>query len=138
MNIGKLVCLCVVLMCSMSFAKEDEEVVKEQTFYHQLGKPLVVNLARIAGGDNPGLIQVGVQIMVKGENDVEIVKRHSLYLRNDLILLLSSKTKEQLGRSEARELLRRQALDIIRKRIAKQEGKSANVVKVLFTQMIIE
>ena len=135
----RLAWLCAILIsCSLVTAWGEDKEEKPQAFYHQLGKVLVVNLAPISSHVDGGLIQVAVQVMVRGERDLAIITRHTPYLRNDLILLLSSKTKEQLHRAEGRELLRRQALDIIRKRVAKQEGEAITVEKVLFTQVIIE
>ena len=106
-------------------------------YYHAIGKNFTINLRPSNAASASGFLQTRVEVMVRSQHDLETVQRHTPFLRNDLIMLFSSKTREQLLKTGGQKALRRQALSVIRKRI-KKEDKKTQIVKVLFTQVIIE
>ncbi len=127
---GTMVLLCAFL--GMAIAEEKKAVA----FYQEIGPNFLINL-RPSNGLPGGFLQARVEVMVRSQAELDAVKLHVPYLRNDLVMLFSSKTKEQLLRADGQHSLRRQALTILRKRMQKEEP-SVNIEKVLFTQVLIE
>ena len=106
-------------------------------FYHKVGDKFTVNLRPSNLTQIGGFLQAKVEVMVRSEEDLQTVQLHTPYIRNDLIMLFTSKTRDQLLKAGGQKALRRQALSVIRKRVKKEENKT-QIVKILFTQVIVE
>ena len=133
-DIAKVVVVFLILLSQTIAVAEDK---KPSALYHALGSKVVTNLRPSPGANFGGYLQARVEVMVRSEEDLATIQLHAPYLRNDLIMLFSSKTRDQLLRAGGQQNMRRQALTILRKRIRK-ENKKTKIVKVLFTQVIIE
>ncbi|MGI9285541.1 MAG: flagellar basal body-associated FliL family protein [Pseudomonadales bacterium] len=90
-------------------------------------------------GSNPKLQYIKVEISVRVEtlDDVALVERHLPYLRNNLVLLLSQQSDEDVGSAEGRQQLRVAALEEVQKVMQDEEGNKV-VSDVLFNNFIVQ
>jgi len=133
-----LLCLSLLLFCTPVWSADEETPAEEQklvTQYVDLSPPLIANVQ--TSGKRNRFLQVKVAIQVAGEDAAEEIRYHSAPLRNDLILLLSNRTAEELISPEAREKLRAQALERVRKTLEPID-KELKVVDLLFTGYVVQ
>lgn len=102
--------------------------------YFAFGKPFVVNFQ---GEGKPRFAQIEISIMARDSEALSAIETHMPLLRNDLLLLFSGQTHEQLSSMDGKEELRAKALNIINDNLKEQSVK-ASIETVLFTKFIIQ
>jgi len=135
--------LLTALLFSISFipvhADGDEDKGGEEkapeTMYVDMSPAFIVNLGNKTAPSN--YLKAEVQLAVSGEEKADRIKYHSAPIRDDLVMLLSSKTKKDLLTPETREALSRQAMEKINEHLGLLE-KDLKVDEVLFTTFIVE
>jgi flagellar FliL protein len=116
-------------------ASADEEAQPAgPPLYFELDPPFVVNLA---GQNRSRFLQASVQLMSRDEKVVEALEEHQPLLRNNLVMLLSSATVEEVATREGKEALRQAALEEARK-VLESEGEPAGVEQVYFTAFVVQ
>ncbi len=134
-----IVVLFLSIFSFSAYASEDEdaEAVPKapETMYVDLDPAIIVNLAR--KGSKLTYLKTEVQLAVKGEDKADQIRYHSAPIRHELVMLLSSKSKDELKSPEAREALRAQALEKINERL-KLLDKDLKTEEVLFTTFIMQ
>lgn len=94
-----------------------------------------VNLQPDGGGDH--YLQVGIDLKVTEQSVVDLVKLHMPEIRNGVLLLLSSKSAEQIGSLEGKQKLSAELQEQVNKPLnAKATGKG--VIGVYFTSFVIQ
>lgn len=94
-------------------------------------------------------LQAAMTLLYRDPLLEELLKLHMPAIRNGLVMLLSSKNFEELQTAEGKEILREEALEIIRSQLEKEQdaisakGDSENVPKgnveqVLFTNFVMQ
>lgn len=94
-------------------------------------------------------LQAAITLMYRDPLLEELLKLHMPAIRNGLVMLLSAKNFDELQTNEGKEILREEALEIIRSQLQKEQaaltasGKadkvsSANVEQVLFTTFVMQ
>ncbi|HEY0891802.1 MAG TPA: flagellar basal body-associated FliL family protein [Cellvibrio sp.] len=94
-------------------------------------------------------LQAAITLLYRDPLLEELLKLHMPAIRNGLVMLLSAKNFEELQTNEGKEVLREEALEIIRSQLQKEQealvtsGKSeevssANVEQVLFTNFVMQ
>lgn len=94
-------------------------------------------------------LQAAITLLYRDPLLEELLKLHMPAIRNGLVMLLSAKNFEELQTNEGKEILREEALEIIRNQLQKEQealvtsGKSeevspANVEQVLFTNFVMQ
>lgn len=94
-------------------------------------------------------LQAAITLLYRDPLLAELLKLHAPAIRNGLVMLLSSKSFEELQTQEGKEILREEALEIIRGQLQKEQdalvaaGKgekisSATVEQVLFTNFVMQ
>lgn len=94
-------------------------------------------------------LQAAITLLYRDPSLEELLKLHMPAIRNGLVMLLSAKHFEELQTNEGKEILREEALEIIRSQLQKEQealvasGKSdevspANVEQVLFTNFVMQ
>jgi flagellar protein FliL len=111
----------------------DSQVVKP-TIYKEIQPALVVNFQ---GSGRIRYVQVGVVISSTEQRTIDAVERHMPVIRNNLIMLLSDKTYEELNSREGKEQARREVLDSVRQVLHERAGES-NVESVYFTSFVMQ
>ncbi|GLS89459.1 flagellar basal body-associated protein FliL [Psychromonas marina] len=128
------------------FASDDSEVATEvvveikqpeQTLsanYVAMPRPFVFNVME---GKRDRLVQIKVQLMVRGNENATLAKKHIPLLEGTLVSVFSAATAAQLRSPEGKEALRKSALVAINEETKKREGKEI-VHTVLFTGFVLQ
>ncbi len=142
MQKSRLFLLLITLFLSMSFIPahagddEDEEEEKApEVMYVDMSPAFIVNLGNNVAASN--YLKAEVQLVVDGEDEADKIRYHVAPIRHELVMLLSSKTKEELKSPEAREALQTQALENMNKHLDLME-KNLKIEEVLFTTFIVQ
>lgn len=94
-----------------------------------------VNLQAEGGGEH--YLQVGVDLKVADSTVVDLVKLHMPEIRNGVLLLLSSKSAEEIANLEGKQKLSAEIQEQVNKPLnAKATGKG--VTGVFFTSFVIQ
>lgn len=102
--------------------------------YVAMPRPFVFN---VMGGGKDRLVQIKVQLMVRGEDSEMLVKKHIPLVEGTLLKTFSSTTGDEMATLEGKELLREQALQDVRQAMIEVEGQSV-IDKVLFTGFVMQ
>lgn len=133
-----LLTLFVTLMPVMTLASEHGggggEGGAAYPGYMKLDPPVIVNLAQPGRGR---LLKLSLQFYIESQTDADLVTLHMPRLRDRLINLLGGRSGEQLMTAEAREKLREELLDALRKTMKAETGKSA-ISELYFTDFIVQ
>lgn len=128
-----ILCRCAVFLLlaanhSLSMAADN------QAQYIDLKPAFVTNY-----GSNSKLRYLKVEISVRVEtlDDVALVEQHVPYLRNNLVLLFSQQTDEDVNSAQGRQQLRSAALQEVQKIMQDEEGNNV-VSDVLFNNFIAQ
>lgn len=83
-------------------------------------------------------LKANIALQVNSEGE-QVVRHHLPYLKNSLVLLLSSQAEENLTSTMGREVLRQQALDEVKRAMAQLEkGGDMLVSELYFTDFIVQ
>lgn len=108
----------------------------------QVGNALYVGMPRpfvfiVPGDARERTVQIKVQLMVRGEDNEELAKRHIPLIEGTLHQVFSSSTAEELKTVEGKEKLRELALREVQSALEKVAGRGL-VEQVLFTSMVMQ
>ncbi|MCH9670182.1 MAG: flagellar basal body-associated FliL family protein [Gammaproteobacteria bacterium] len=112
----------------------DKDAPRQEAIYVSVEPPFTVNFS---GDGNARYLQVGMDIMTRDPDVREQLERHMPVIRNDLVLLLSSKTAEDLGTLEGKEELQQETLSAVR-RVIEDETDLTGVEAVYFTSFVMQ
>lgn len=112
----------------------DKEETKGPPQYIAIDPSLI---ASVADGHVMRFLQVDVQLMTRDPEAAAAIQTHEPVIRNNLLMLLSSQTLENLKTLEGKEALRASALAEIRKILA-AEGGGAKIEDLYFTGFVIQ
>lgn len=96
--------------------------------------PLVVNFDR---NGRMGFLQAEIEVMARDERVEEALTRHAPVIRNNLLLLLSSKTYADVANREGKEQLRAEALAEINRVLLEQES-GGQALDLYFTGFVMQ
>lgn len=114
-------------------ASEHEEVV-EPDVYYALPTPLIVDFP---AGSSAKIIKISLTILIKGEANMAVLKKHEPMIRNNLLMAISAIGAEKAKTKEGKEELRALMLTEIGKVLEKMAGK--NTAKdVYFTEFVMQ
>ncbi|MFK8067933.1 MAG: flagellar basal body-associated FliL family protein [Gammaproteobacteria bacterium] len=120
---------------SSVYAEDEEEAVEEpETMYVDFAPAFVVNLSNTKPAS---YLKAEVQLVALGEDVADKLRFHKAPIRHELVMLLSSKTKQELQSADARTELQAQAMENMNKHLSELENK-LKVEEVLFTTFIIQ
>ncbi len=141
MRLGKtcgLVASMILLLCTLPAWGQDEEsdgaIVGPSAIYIPLKPAFVVNYG---GQGRLKYIKAEISVRVVDADAANTIRHHMPYIRNNLVLLLSSQTEESIETTEGKELLRQAAVEEIRKILA-EEGEVDGVVDLYFDNFIVQ
>lgn len=117
---------------------EDESVassaVKQRAIYEVLTPAFVVNFK---SQGKPRYLQVSVALMARNKADLDALKIHMPTLRNQLVMLLSSQSFEELNTPLGVELLKQKATIAVQELALIEVGKPV-IEQVLFTNVVMQ
>ena len=102
--------------------------------YVAMPRPFVFN---VADGKRDRLVQIKVQLMVRGAEHEAIAKKHIPLLEGTLVRIFSAATAAQLRSPDGKDQLRSYAQIALNDSIKKLEGK-AIIDTVLFTGFVLQ
>ena len=108
---------------------------KLPAIYVEFQPPFVVNF------DAKGVmrfLQVSIQVMTRDHETSEMVKLHDPKIRSNMLLLLGSQTMDSISTVEAKEELRKKALETIVKIIDDEGGDGKKVEDLYFTSFVMQ
>jgi len=142
MQKSKFYLFLITLILSMSFipahAGDDEDEEEEKApdvMYVDMSPAFIVNLGNNVAASS--YLKAEVQLVINGEDEADRIRYHVAPIRHELVMLLSSKTKDELKSSEAREALQAQALTKMNDHLDQLE-KKLKIEEVLFTTFIVQ
>jgi len=108
----------------------------------EVGNALYVGMPRpfvfiVPGDARERTVQIKVQLMVRGEENEELAKRHIPLIEGTLHQVFSSSTAEELKTVAGKEKLRELALREVQAALEKVAGRGL-VEQVLFTSMVMQ
>ncbi|MCC5863188.1 MAG: flagellar basal body-associated FliL family protein [Gammaproteobacteria bacterium] len=111
-------------------------VDRRPELYHTLDSNLVVNL-RGDGRSRARYLQVGIEVMTRDPQAMAALQTHNAVVRNNLIMLLSDQTQEDLSTREGREALQTAALEEIRAVLSERFG-DPGIESLYFTSFVMQ
>jgi flagellar FliL protein len=115
--------------------KEEAKKPHTAALYYKFEPAFVVNFG---GEGNSRYLQVTVEVMSRSAEVVEVVKSNEPAIRNDLVMLFSSQQYDALMSPKGKDTLRQDALESIRKVVAKEGTEPEEVEGVYFTSFVIQ
>lgn len=114
-------------------AKPKEEAV-QPSLYVGMPRPFVFN---VSGGQRDRLVQIKIQLMVRGAADETLAKQNIPLIEGTLLRVFSAATGEQLMTFEGKEKLRKDSLEECR-RVLNDLVSSPVIEQVLFTGFVMQ
>ncbi|MCG9656080.1 flagellar basal body-associated protein FliL [Vibrio mediterranei] len=102
--------------------------------YVNIAQPFIFN---VAGKQRDRMVQIKVQLMVRGLDNEEVARYHSPLIESTLLSTFASATVEQLRSTNGRVELRDQATADVQASLSQVVGKPV-VERVLFTDFVIQ
>ncbi len=117
-------------------AKEEssEEELATETIYHKFKPAFVVNF------EDKGklrFLQIDLSVSTRNPSIIEELTKHEPVIRNNLVLLYSSKTAAELNSQEGKETLRQQTREEIQTILKENIGK-VGIDEVFFTGFVVQ
>jgi len=106
-----------------------------EAHYFSLEPPFIVNFT---GKSRARFLQVSIEGLTRDANIKEELTKHFPQIRNNLILLMSAKTHEELSTAQGKETLRKEALKEVQKVLEAETGKEEGVEDIYFTSFVIQ
>ena len=114
--------------------EEEATPVSMQAIYVILAQPFVFN---VTGDSEQRLVQVNVQLMVRGLENEILAKENLPLVEHSLLTTFGGATVEQLRTGQGKIEVRKQALDAVQAALEKVTGKAV-VERVLFTGFVMQ
>ncbi len=102
--------------------------------YVAMPRPFVFN---VPGASRDRIVQIKVQLLVRGEVNEETAKKHIPLIESTLLSVLSTTTADELGTSEGKETVRVAALEKVQSALNDVEGSKV-IERVLFTGFVMQ
>lgn len=134
--------LCSSLLCATAFASEggegggEGEAAKPAGIgYYTLDPEFISNY--LTQGPMLGYVRIKIDLMVDNAADIELLKKHSPLLRDAIMTILSSQTREQVRSLEGREAMRQACKQQVETLLTKEEGRKV-IRDLLFTNYLYQ
>jgi len=111
-----------------------DKKVNETAYYVAMPRPFVFN---IIGLKRERLVQIKVQLMVRGSDNKDLAKANLPLIESTLLQVFSATTEQQLATYQGKELLRTDSLTKVNEILTKYTGKGL-VEKILFSGFVMQ
>jgi len=115
--------------------EDAQETASERPLVFRTVEPEL--LGNIEGSGRVRYVQIGLVLAARDEKLLESVDRHMPVVRNDLLMLLSSKTYDDLITTEGREAARSEMLEAIRQVMLRNTGEPV-VEAIYFNSFVMQ
>ena len=115
----------------------EEQVEQEQKEPAQyVGVPERIT-SNVKGSKKSRTVQIQMSFMVRGDDAVDLVKTHMPQLKNDLLMLLSEQSAEELRTPEGRVAFQQKSLETVQATLTDISGEPT-IEKVLFISFVMK
>ncbi|WP_242467311.1 flagellar basal body-associated FliL family protein [Ectothiorhodospira shaposhnikovii] len=114
--------------------REDRPEPEKPAIYLPLDPPLVVNFQ---GSGRIRFVQVGIVIMARDQAVLDGISRHMPVIRNNLMVLMGSKTYEDLITREGKEQARAEVLEEV-VNVLGMRGERTQIEAVYFNSLVMQ
>lgn len=114
--------------------EQTEEVNSGEAFYVGMPRPFLFNLP---GQNRARLVEIKVQLMVRGSDDDVLIKKHIPLIEDALLTTFSSADVQKLSSLAGKDELRQLALLNVQNTLQPVTGRKV-VEKVLFTGFVMQ
>jgi len=111
-----------------------DNTANETAYYVALPRAFVFN---IIGFKRERLVQIKVQLMVRGSDNKDLAKANLPLIESTLLQVFSATTEQQLATYQGKELLRTDSLTKVNEILTKYTGKGL-VEKILFSGFVMQ
>ncbi len=115
-------------------SEDDEDEGLSTPYYFSFDPAFVVNFM---GKGRAKFLQVNIAGLTRDPAVKEDITMHFPHIRNNIVLLLSSKSYDELITPEGKELLRKEILVEVKKIIEKETGKEG-IEDIFFTNFVMQ
>ena len=112
-----------------------EEEVKEEIMYYQIAPNIMTFYQNT--GRKMGYIVVQVQLVVRGQDNWDLIDDHLPLVQDSLVDFFNSQDKDTVQDLQQREALRNQAKERVANVIKQEVGKNV-IENLLFTQYVFQ
>lgn len=130
------------LFCTPAFASgggegggEGEAAKPAGIGYFTLDPEFISNY--LTQGPMLGYVRIKIDLMVDNAADIELLKKHSPLLRDAIMTILSSQTREQVRSLEGREAMRQACKQQVEALLTKEEGRKV-IRDLIFTNYLYQ
>ncbi|CAH9054348.1 hypothetical protein PSECIP111951_01018 [Pseudoalteromonas holothuriae] len=102
--------------------------------YVAMPRPFVFN---VPGASRDRIVQIKVQLLVRGDVNEEVAKKHIPLIEGTLLSVFSTTTADELSTSAGKETLRLSAVDKVQEAMEGVEGSKV-IERVLFTGFVMQ
>ncbi|MFQ5659276.1 MAG: flagellar basal body-associated protein FliL [Gammaproteobacteria bacterium] len=114
--------------------ESDEADARPTAYYFSLNPPFVVNFI---GKGQARFLQVNISGLTRDASVKEEITLHLPHIRNNIVLLLSGKTYDDLITTEGKEALRKEVLTEVKKILRDETGKD-EIEDIFFTSFVMQ
>jgi flagellar FliL protein len=111
-----------------------DKSANQTAYYVAMPRPFVFN---IIGLKRERLVQIKVQLMVRGSDNQELAKANIPLVESTLLQVFSATTEQQLATYEGKELVRSDSLMSVNEILTKYTGVAA-IEKILFSGFVMQ
>lgn len=105
-----------------------------QSFFYTIRPPFTVNFI---ASRSAKFLRISVDLVVSNEDAIDYIEDSLPFIKNDLVILFSSKSFDELKTPEGKEQLRAEALDRVQSILKRESGKPW-VKSILFTSFVMD
>ncbi|MDA9557538.1 flagellar basal body-associated protein FliL [Vibrio sp.] len=113
---------------------EESVDVGDPVYYVNIAQPFLFN---VEGEKRGRLVQIKVQLLVRGKDNEDAARHHSPLIESTLLSTFSAATLEQLTTGKGRVQLREQASSDVKASLEKSIGEPI-IDRVLFTDFVVQ
>lgn len=129
-----LVFSVLAMSSTLSFA-EDEEAVEINTQYVDLKPAFVANFG--APSSKLKFVKADISVRTNTLEAARLIDLHMPLIRNEIVLILSAQTEDEISSIEGQEALRLTLLEKIRETLKEETGSPA-AEDLLFTNFVLQ
>ncbi|OXS15149.1 flagellar basal body-associated protein FliL [Zobellella denitrificans] len=116
-------------------AEPAEQVQDNQALYVGMSRPFIFSVP--GSGSRDRLVQVSVELLVRGEASETLAKRHLPLLESTLLTVLSGQTAASYLSAQSKDSVKSEALDALNRILVEETGKGL-IEQVLFTGVVVQ
>ncbi|WP_298440692.1 flagellar basal body-associated protein FliL [uncultured Ferrimonas sp.] len=125
----------LLLILTFSVSAEDTATTQDNYGYYGLEPEIVTNY--ISSGRRLGYIRVGVELMLKDVNTMELVEHHAPLIRASVVEILGQQSAEKIKSLAGREEIRRECYDVVNTLLEQETGQEL-IANLLFTKYLYD